>query len=105
MNKNGQLLFKSGGFRKLISLKKTQRYNLMQKFTIKTYKDTRDYEICDYPYADTWQYLKITKYHKGKYCGEESIDLSEINPETVLMKKIGASFLKSEKIPAVKKIL
>ena len=77
----------------------------MQKFTIKTYEDTRDYEICDYPYADTWQYLKITKYHKGKYCGEESIDLSEINPETVLMKKIGASFLKSEKIPAVKKIL
>ena len=53
----------------------------MQKFTIKTYKDTRDYEICDYPYSDTWQYLKITKYHKGKYCGEESIDLSEINPE------------------------
>ena len=53
----------------------------MQKFTIKAYKNTWEYEICSYPYADTWQYLKITKYHKGKYCNEESIDLSDINPE------------------------
>lgn len=53
----------------------------MQKFTTKAYKDTWEYEICNYPYSDTWQYLKITQYHKGQYCGEESIDLSEINPE------------------------
>ena len=53
----------------------------MQKFTINVYKNTWEYEICNYPYSDTWQYLKITKYHKGQYCSEESIDLSEINPE------------------------
>lgn len=53
----------------------------MQKFTINVYKNTWEYEICNYPYSDTWQYLKITKYHKGQYCSEESIDLSEINPD------------------------
>lgn len=53
----------------------------MQKFTTKAYKNTLEYEICNYPYSDSWQYLKITKYHKGKYCNEESVDLSKINPE------------------------
>ena len=53
----------------------------MQNFTIKAYKNTWEYEICNYPYSDSWQYLKITQYHKGQYCGEESIDLSKINPE------------------------
>ena len=53
----------------------------MQKFITRIHNDIREYEICDYPYRDPWQYLKITRYHKGKYCGEESVDLSEINPE------------------------
>ena len=69
----------------------------MPHFTVKTPKDTWEYEICDYPYRDSWQYLKITGYHKGKYHGEESVDLSEINPEFLE--------LKSEKLPLVPLIL
>ena len=53
----------------------------MQKFTVKVQKNTFVYEIFDYPYFDTWQYLKVTRYRKGKYCGEESFDLSKIKPE------------------------
>ena len=57
----------------------------MQKFTIKAYKDTFEYEICDYSF-DAQKYLKITKYYKNKFYGEESIDLSEINPEFLEVK-------------------
>lgn len=53
----------------------------MHNFTLQTHKETWEYELCPYPCSDTWHYLKITRYHKGKYCGEESVDLSEIDPE------------------------
>lgn len=53
----------------------------MDKFTVKLYKKSYDYEICQYPYSDTWPYLKITGYHKGKYADETTVDLYEINPE------------------------
>lgn len=54
----------------------------MEKFTVKIQKETWEYEICAYPYSgDAEKYIKATRFHKGKFVQEMSVDLSCVHPE------------------------